>query len=437
MMRANLKSKHGNNNWYEELCALGSIGELSQAEFEELQRHLADCSDCQELYADFQRISADHLGAVAIQRRLADLADEAADPLDEEELLSRFHDRAQRERASASNVSASPAGLKEARGPNSAVAWILHWLRKPALVYGAVALLMCSAAGVGAYRLRDTELSPALSELNSQLSTWKNKAELTAAQEKSAAQLLQLSQAERESLHKSLAEAQAKYAGSAAQQKTLEAVLAAARAQLGQASQELQAARTGTEEKEKLLAQLETRLQNAVRRTEEQERVADSLRLRLQSAEQVSNRPPQPGSAPGFEDAEARNLFGARDLHIVDVYDVDSNGKNRRTYGRVYYVEKKLLAFYAFDLQDKQRNRNVAGFQAWGYRQANASKSENLGLFQLDDASLNRWILKVDNPEILDHIDAVFVTLEPPGGSPSPRGRKLLYANLGGPPNHP
>jgi hypothetical protein len=29
------------------------------------------------------------------------------------------------------------------------------------------------------------------------------------------------------------------------------------------------------------------------------------------------------------------------------------------------------------------------------------------------------------------------VTLEPPDGSPSPQGRRLLYANLGGPPNHP
>jgi hypothetical protein len=437
MMRANWKSKHENNSWYEELCALASIGELSQAEFEDLQRHLAECSDCRELHADFQRLSSDDLGAVAVQRRMAELSDEAVDPLNEQELLSRFLDRAQRERASACNVGASPAGLKEARGPNFTVAWILHWLRQPALVYGAVALLMCAAAGVGAYRLRDTELSPTLSRLNSQLNAWKSKAEMTAAQEKSAGQLLQQGQAERDALRKSLADAQAKFAGLAAQQKSLENALAASRTQFEQTSQELQAARTGTDEKARLLGQLETRLQNAIRRTEEQERVADSLRLRLQSAELALNRHANPGSTPGMEDAEARNLFGARDLHIVDVYDVDGSGRNRRTYGRVYYVEKKLLAFYAFDLQDKQRNRNVAGFQAWGYRQANASKSENLGLFQVDDASLNRWILKVDDPRILDRIDAVFVTLEPPGGSPSPRGRKLLYANLSGPANHP
>ena len=139
----------------------------------------------------------------------------------------------------------------------------------------------------------------------------------------------------------------------------------------------------------------------------------------------------------GFTNADAKELFGARDLHIVDVYDVDSNGKTRRTYGRVYYVEKKLLIFYAFDLQDKKHNRAAAGFQAWGYREANEAKPESLGLFTLDDASLNRWVLQVNNPRVLERVDAVYVTLEPPSGSPSPRGRRLLYANLVVPPNHP
>ncbi|MBI3661730.1 MAG: hypothetical protein HY234_01580 [Acidobacteria bacterium] len=360
-----------------------------------------------------------------------------ADPLDEQELLSRFLDRAQRERASGNPGRSSYYSEAVGRALHPAVVWILNRLRNPVLVYGAVALLMCAAAGIGAYRLRDTELSPALSRLNSQMRMWKNQAEVTAAQEKSASQLLQQSQSEREALRKSFAEAQVKYAGLLAQQKTLEAQLATAKARLDQAGPELQAARSGLEEKGRQLGLLEARLQNAIRRAEEQEGIADSLQAKLQSAEQALSRPSSPGATPAFSDTEARNLFGARDLHIVDVYDVESTGKTRRTYGRVYYVEKKLLAFYAFDLQDKQHNRSAVGFQAWGYRQANASKSEDLGLFYVDDASLNRWVLKVNDPRVLDRIDAVFVTLEPPGGSPFPRGRKLLYANLSGPPNHP
>ena len=121
----------------------------------------------------------------------------------------------------------------------------------------------------------------------------------------------------------------------------------------------------------------------------------------------------------------------------MDVYDVDRAGQTRRTYGRVYYVNQRLLLFYAFDLEDRQKNRKAAGFQAWGFREPNSSKPENLGLFYVDDASLNRWVLRVSNPAILARIDTVFVTLEPPQGSTSPRGPKLLFASLGGPANHP
>jgi hypothetical protein len=157
------------------------------------------------------------------------------------------------------------------------------------------------------------------------------------------------------------------------------------------------------------------------------------LSKKLQQAEREESA----SVGPAVDEGEAKELLGARDLHTVDVYDVDGNGKTRRTIGRVYYVEKKLLVFYAFDLQDKRRGGVAAGFQAWGYSQANSSKPENLGLFYVDDASLNRWALKVSDRKILARVDAVFVTLEPSGGSPTPMGRKLLYANLSGPPNHP
>jgi anti-sigma-K factor RskA len=103
----------------------------------------------------------------------------------------------------------------------------------------------------------------------------------------------------------------------------------------------------------------------------------------------------------------------------------------------VFYAEKKHLIFYAFNLEDKKLNRSAESFQAWGYLQANQGKPESLGIFNLDDASMSRWVLKVNNHLILQHIDALFVTLEPPGGSSVPRGRKLLYAYLNSPPNHP
>ena len=45
--------------------------------------------------------------------------------------------------------------------------------------------------------------------------------------------------------------------------------------------------------------------------------------------------------------------------------------------------------------------------------------------------------LRASSLAALECVDAVYVTLEPPDGSPSPRGRRMLYANLVVPPNHP
>ena len=66
-----------------------------------------------------------------------------------------------------------------------------------------------------------------------------------------------------------------------------------------------------------------------------------------------------------------------------------------------------------------------------------ASPARSLGIFYVDDPKKNRWVLKFEDPRILAEIDSVFVTIEPPGGSAKPTGRKFLYAYLNANPNHP
>jgi hypothetical protein len=432
MMPTALNPKH--NDWYEELCAMGAIGELSASEFEELDKHLGECPECRNLHADFRRLASDDLGLVAVLKR-NEHAIEGPEQVPESELLSRVLDRASRERE---RVSAKPASFSRLpvalRRPLLVrISDVRIWLRQPALSYGSLALILCVGAAIGAYRLREAQLTPTLQGLSSEIAKWRSSAETSEAQQKSTAELLQQSKSERESLQKALFAAQVKYAALASQQKRLESQLSDARAQEGEKDQALAAAKSAEDGKTKQIAELQTRVENAVARTEEQRRIADDLQTRLEAARQPSPTP----EGQGFNDADAKELFGARDLHIVDVFDVDTSGQTRRTYGRVYLVEKKLLIFYAFDLQDKKHNRAAAGFQAWGYREANQNKPESLGLFNLDDSSLNRWVLKVIDPRVLERIQAVYVTLEPPTGSPSPRGRKLLYANLVVPPNHP
>ena len=62
---------------------------------------------------------------------------------------------------------------------------------------------------------------------------------------------------------------------------------------------------------------------------------------------------------------DVRDLMGARNFHIADVYDVDSKGKGQRAFGRIFYTEgKSTLIFYAFDLNDRntqKRNPQLPG----------------------------------------------------------------------------
>jgi hypothetical protein len=423
-----MKSDSVHHESFEQLCALAAIGEVSAAEFAELNEHLATCGNCQELYADFRGIASNELGAVATGRWSA--GDASAD-LDEQGLLGRVLERAQAE----TRVSDPPEfrPLHETRRrPTFFGVWSL--LRSPILATAALIVVMCSAVGVAAYRYRDQQLAPTVAQLNSELSRRDSEVRKAGAQADSASTLLQRDQSEREALRHDLAEARKNYAESSNRDKVLETELAAAKEQLDRKGNELRQANSVAQQSSDSLKALQAQLKEAVARTTAEENLVEQLQRKLTHR---SDEDAVASTVPAIQDGDAKELFGARDLHIVDVYDVDATGKTKRGFGRVYFVEKKLLLFYAFDLQDKQHQRSASGFQAWGYRQGNEGKPQNLGMFLMDDPTLSRWVLKVNNTSVLERIDAVFVTLEPPNGSPAPRGRKLLYANLGGPPNHP
>jgi hypothetical protein len=417
-----------NDERFEQLCALAAIGEVSAAEFAELNEHLASCSNCQELYADFRRIASNELGAVATGRSNGG---DSSTELDEQVLLGRVLERAQAE----SRVSEPPdfRPLHEPR-PRPPLFGIWSLLRSPILATAALTVVMCSAVGVAAYRYRDQQLAPTVAQLSSELSQREAEVKKAGAQADSTSTLLQRNGSEREALQHQLADARKSYTELLDHDRALETELAAAKGQLDKQGNDLRQANAAARQSGDSLQALQAQLREVVARTTAEENLVEQLQRKLQHR---SDEDGVASNVPAIQNGDAQEIFGARDLHIVDVYDVDATGRTKRGFGRVYFVEKKLLLFYAFDLQDKQHQRAASGFQAWGYRQGNEGKPQNLGLFLMDDPALSRWVLKVNNTSVLERIDAVFVTLEPPDGSPSPRGRKLLYANLGGPPNHP
>jgi hypothetical protein len=137
-------------------------------------------------------------------------------------------------------------------------------------------------------------------------------------------------------------------------------------------------------------------------------------------------------------DRDIRELMGARQLYIADVYDVDSRSRTRKSFGRVFYTQGKSLIFYAFDLDPGVKNVNA--YQVWGRKETPPgmqARPKSLGILYLDSESNHRWVMRFDDPKQLEELDAVFVTVEPRGGSPKPTSKPFLYALLRQEANHP
>jgi hypothetical protein len=129
-----------------------------------------------------------------------------------------------------------------------------------------------------------------------------------------------------------------------------------------------------------------------------------------------------------------QSILAARNLHIIDVYDADGSGKRRKSFGRLFYEEGKRLVFYAYDLSDS--NHPTPHFYAWGTDKSDPHFVARLGILHNDGNDEGRWELTFENTGVLSKIDSVFVTAESKEVA-KPKGRRVLFAVLGGVPNHP
>jgi len=129
-------------------------------------------------------------------------------------------------------------------------------------------------------------------------------------------------------------------------------------------------------------------------------------------------------------------LMAARQLHVIDVHGTDPNGNPSQAFGRVFLAEGKSLTFYAFDLNEDKAANEKRSFQVWAALGTGNNSAHSLGFLRLDAKSQGRWVLNVENPELVKEISSVFVTIEPTVGGQQPDGQKMLYAYLGEA-NHP
>ena len=425
--------------YFEELCALAASGQISEPEFVEFQDHMRDCARCRAAHSDFVDLLHSKLPLVASERtgssRLTGYVFERSS------YRERFLARARKESLAVSK-------------PLRIGFWPIGYEQVAAL---AMALLLVAVGFLG-YALRRSNARNAI--LAADLAAMSERFSLRGSPERSPAREvepvspplletapLQAAAAGGAATDAELEKAREDYAAAEARSKALQE-------QLQSAAAEIESFRAQQEHTSVLRNQLEEKLADvelAMTRASDdlqsirQERADDAAALAAQ-ARQIRVLSAKLSDQTETLDRETtllaasrdiHDLMGARNLHIVDVLDVDSKGKDRRAFGRVFYTDEKSLIFYAFDLSDRATVRRNASFQVWGARGPAHSPARSLGVFYVDDQKQNRWVLKFDDPRILAEIDSVFVTVEPQGGSARPTGRKFLYAYLKANPNHP
>ena len=421
-----------------ELCAISTSGHLTGEEQKRLQKHLAVCPSCRDAMRQYEAVVSETITALVSQSENVE-----SDPQwSEEHAEATFFQRLTLEEELGNKGGGDGDFASKTNGgiPLSAsqATWRNVW------VLCAAGLLLCIALGISAYRVgirRGTQVvsvSPAQDRVNQtalreQVSDAGHEREVLRAEigqrDKQIATLRhEIEQQAAEMSRMKLAQNQLAIDlqnGQAGRQDLLQQ-----RTELAQKLEVAQAKSQGLEDK---LDSLERQSnQDNQRASALEAKVTDLTRL-LHDRETTLDQQQELLA----HDRDIRDLMGARDLYVAEVYDVERTGETKKPYGRVFYTKGKSLIFYAYDLDRQAGVKNASSFQAWGRRGPDWQEALNLGVFYVDNASKKRWVLRFDDPKALAQIDAVFVTVEPNGGSHKPSNKPLLFAYLHIDPNHP
>ena len=420
---------------YQEICAVASIGQASGEELAELKEHLTACPACRHRYSDFMEIQASQYASRTDEPQIA--ATETLSCIDSPLLRKRFMERAESEGITFSQVEVEePERLPSIfLRPAGRSRWFSLQFAMALLLVSFGALLGMYAANLRLPRVHMSNSRPnaqivtpkdvqdlmaKVSELetkNQGLTTDLNTAHANFARLSSHFDDLEVSstKSNEDRLHLSSAI------------KDREETIASLEEQLNQAkagADDLRAnlekaAATGTQN-QSALVESRIRIQELTEQLADESKALDREKELLVAGKDI------------------RELMAARNLHIFDVFDTDPKGKTRPAFGRIFLTEGKSLIFYAYDLNDVRVQDAGYRYRVWGKREGQNQRARSLGIFYSDDKSQKRWVFQYDDPKVLNEIDSVFVTLEPPDtNSNQPKGDKLLYAYLKGQANHP
>jgi type II secretory pathway pseudopilin PulG len=428
--------QRGEHEYYAQLCALCTSDSLTEGEQAELSAHLRNCSSCAQLLLSYRATARSAASLLAPIATAEPATPEKPWSLEnaKKQLLNRIE--AEKTRRQPQLV---PQPARAIRNP----------FRMLAPFNVAAAVLMLFMVAAGAYRLGQIRGQHVAQQAGAAAAAPKDASRMESLIRQRAELEEKLSAQDREvqRLQEELQRQTATIAEGRSSQEQLEhqrAEQGAAIATLGSEKTALTAQRDAAvnklQETQDALAAIQQKLDSLEREHNRQLLHVASLQARvdeLSSTLKTSDETVQRAEKFLVSDRDIRDLMGARDLYIADVFDIDREGKTQKAFGRVFYTGGKSLIFYAFDLDRQPGVREASTFQAWGRRGPKDKRPLNMGVLYLDSAANRRWVLRFDDPKVLNEIDAVFVTVEPKTGESKPTGKQLLFASLRTPPNHP
>jgi hypothetical protein len=431
---------------FRELCAIATSGELSEQEQRKLREHLTGCPECRQALREFEAVV--DVGVPLLASQLS--AEHSERSASTQPMDPKSNDIEESVVAAPSWVGMDGAGLgsdaaepgfvfaQRNRSARKQMNWNYVWFSFAACV------LLTIALGFYAYRVGKTHIvnvahtvpvgeDPQIEALERQISDVGRERESLrlqlAQRDKAITDLKREIQEQSVSLNE-MKVAQADFAKSSQNDEAEKQRVAQAQSELSQKLDGAQASLTKAQSELGVVSQQRSEVEMRARSLEAQIR---DLSGELRESELTIGKQEELLA----HDRDVRELMGARDLYIAEIYNVAGDGVTQKPYGRVFYTKGKSLIFYAYDLDQQASFKNARTFQAWGQRGPDRRQALNLGIFYQDNAAKKRWVLKFDDPKTLEQIDAVFVTVEPNGGSATPSGSPLLFTYLKIEANHP
>jgi hypothetical protein len=347
-------SKSGPHDEFLELCAASTSNELTDDEQKRLREHLAICASCRGPLRQYESIVSNVIPAIAASEapeNVLTTVGEWSQEKAEKALFDRLarEDKDRTDRTDRQNGSSYfPHRILPFSSEST---WRNVWM-----LYAA-GILLFVAVGFFAYRVgsrRATETvkapslqliqqehGPAQASLEEQLSGAGHDREVARTQVAQRDKMIR-------DLRRQLARQSGEISELKAAQTQLESDLRAGNTtkqdlseQKAALAQKLESAENNSHSlEEKLDSLAQQSIQDAVRAKASESKVNDLAQQLQEQQAAVEQR-----DELLAHDRDIRDVIGARDLYIAEIYDVARTGETKKPYGRVFYTRGKSLIF--------------------------------------------------------------------------------------------